>query len=206
MSYIYKIKNNINDKIYIGKTMKNINKRFKEHCRDSKREDIENIPLYKAMNKYGIENFSVELIEECEDDILSQREIYWIEYYGSFKYGYNATLGGDGKPYCDYDLIYSLYQNGYAIQEIVEITGYCEETCSLALHKKNISTKELNIRGHQKDFHAVAQIDKNTNKIIKVYSSIADAYRKLGKAHSGHIAAVCKGQRKTAYGYIWKYI
>ena len=206
MSYIYKIKNNINDKIYIGKTMKNINERFKEHCRDSKREGVKNRPLYKAMNKYGIENFSIELVEECKDDVLSQRETYWIEYYGSFKYGYNATLGGDGKPYCDYDLIYSLYQNGYAIQEIVKITGYCEETCSLALHKKNISTKELNLRGHQKEFHTVAQIDKNTNKIIKVYSSIADAYRELGKAHSGHIASVCKGQRKTAYGYIWKYI
>lgn len=47
------------------------------------------------MKEYGIENFFVETLEETEEP--EEREKYWIEYFGSFKNGYNATIGGDGK-------------------------------------------------------------------------------------------------------------
>ena len=56
-AYIYKITNNINNKIYIGKTNLTIEKRFKEHCRDAFRERNEKRPLYAAMRKYGIQKF-----------------------------------------------------------------------------------------------------------------------------------------------------
>lgn len=54
------------------------------------------------MNKYGIENFKVECLEEVDNDILSDREIYWIHELQSYKDGYNATKGGDGKIIYDY--------------------------------------------------------------------------------------------------------
>lgn len=38
-----------------------------------------------------------------------EREVYWIEKFHSFKNGYNATVGGDGRKYLDYDLIISTY-------------------------------------------------------------------------------------------------
>jgi hypothetical protein len=60
------------------------------------------------MNKYGIEHFHISQIEETNDP--DEREKYWIEYYGTFKNGYNATIGGDGKRYLDYDLIIALYK------------------------------------------------------------------------------------------------
>ena len=56
--------------------------------------------LYKAFDKYGIENFTVEQVEECPVEKLDEREIYWIAYYDSFKSGYNSTLGG--KSGCKY--------------------------------------------------------------------------------------------------------
>ena len=71
--------------------------------KDFKKERCEKRPLYNAMNKYGPENFSIEQIEECNSDIVNEQEIYWIEFYGSFKNGYNATFGGDGKHYADYE-------------------------------------------------------------------------------------------------------
>lgn len=46
------------------------------------------------MNKYGISNFTFEIIEECDKQSLNEREIYWIEYYDSFHNGYNMTIGG----------------------------------------------------------------------------------------------------------------
>lgn len=95
MAYIYQIINDINNKIYIGKTEFSIDKRFKEHCSDAFKERNEKRPLYSAMRKYGIEHFHIELIEETDNP--EEREKYWIEQKQSFKNGYNATLGGDGK-------------------------------------------------------------------------------------------------------------
>ena len=117
MAYIYKITNKINNKCYIGKTLKTIEERWKEHCKDYLRRSEEKRPLYSAMKKYGIENFKVEEIEQCSENIVNEREKYWIEYYSSFKNGYNATLGGDGKAYIDRDLVVSIYNK---LQNITE--------------------------------------------------------------------------------------
>lgn len=62
MAFIYKITNLINNKCYIGKTERTINERWKEHLKKSKSLDL---PLYRALNKYGIDNFQIEQIEEC---------------------------------------------------------------------------------------------------------------------------------------------
>ena len=97
MSYIYKIINNVNDKVYIGKTAFSIQKRFQEHCKDAFKRRNEKRPLYAAIRKYGINAFSIKLIEECDDNIAADREAYWIGVYKAYSTGYNATLGGDGK-------------------------------------------------------------------------------------------------------------
>lgn len=206
MPYIYKITNLINQKIYIGKTIKTIEERWNIHWQDSKKQNISNRPLYRAFHKYGKENFKIEILEECNLEDLNNREIYWIEKLGSFKYGYNATIGGDGRHYADYDLIYNLYQKGYNIKQIVSLTGYDHNTISTAIKLKGISKEELIARGREVIKHSVAQIDKETNQILNIYSSLKEAYQALGKEHSGHIASVCNKKRKTAYGYKWEYI
>lgn len=97
MGYIYKISNSINDKVYIGQTLYPIEKRWQEHCNACKRKQLQHRPLYSAMQKYGIKNFHIELLEECDNDLLDSKEQYWIAYYNSYNKGYNATIGGDGK-------------------------------------------------------------------------------------------------------------
>ena len=94
MGYIYKITNDINNKIYIGKTTRTLEVRFKEHCNNT--SGCKSI-LYNAICKYGKEHFIIEKIEECEEDKLNERERYWIQYYNSYEQGYNLTTGGDGK-------------------------------------------------------------------------------------------------------------
>ena len=83
------------------------------------KERNEKRPLYSAMNKYGVENFTVETIEETDNP--EEREKYWIEYYGSFKNGYNATMGGDGKKYIDYDLVIATYKEIPVVNKVAEI-------------------------------------------------------------------------------------
>ena len=96
---IYKIENIINGKVYIGMTKSNTpNRRWSYHKRDRKRN--KNIPLYKAMNKYGIENFNLIVLESEIENIeeLIKKEIYYISLYESTNSskGYNCTTGGEG--------------------------------------------------------------------------------------------------------------
>lgn len=206
MSYIYKITNDVNGKIYIGKTDFSIEKRWKEHLSDFQRKKYENRPLYKAMYKYGPTHFHIELIEECSTQEASAREIYWIEQYGSFKNGYNATNGGDGKSYVDVEIIYALWNKGYNLTQIHNITNYDTHTISTHLSNLGISSKEKYQRGYAARAKPVARIDKDTNEIIDVFSSIEEAKRKLKIKDNTHISEVCKGKRKSAYGYKWMYL
>ena len=108
MAYIYQIVNDINQKIYIGKTEFSLEKRFKEHCKDAFKREKEKRPLYSAIRKYGPENFHIELIEITE--YPEEREIYWIKEKDSYKKGYNATLGGRGKRYINYNQVIVTYE------------------------------------------------------------------------------------------------
>ena len=50
----------------------------------------------------------------------------------------------------------------------------------------------------------IQQISIKTNKVIKTFDSIEQAYKEFGIVNGGHISCVCNGRRKTAYGYKWK--
>ena len=100
---IYKITNNINNKCYIGKA-KNIYKRFWSHKNNSEKNkpDRRSSPmLFYAFKKYGIQNFNFEIIEELElvEDLLKERELYWMDFYQSFENccGYNLRRDSETK-------------------------------------------------------------------------------------------------------------
>lgn len=84
---IYKITNLCNGMVYIGQS-NDIFRRWGEHKRKRKKQ---NTLLYKAMNEYGIENFSFEVLEECEVEELNQKEKYYINKYNSLENGYNMS-------------------------------------------------------------------------------------------------------------------
>ena len=92
---IYKIKNIVNGKIYIGQSV-NIDKRFQQHRSNYKNPNSKQYecPLYEDMRKYGIENFDFEAIEECAEEELDEKEIYYIKYFQSLENGYNRNAGG----------------------------------------------------------------------------------------------------------------
>ena len=91
---IYKITNNISNKIYIGYTSKTVEHRFKQHCADN-RKTI----LHDAIRGYGPDNFSVEAIYQSHDgEHTKNMEKIFIKEYDSIKNGYNMTEGGYGNP------------------------------------------------------------------------------------------------------------
>ena len=70
---IYKIENLINGKIYVGQS-NNIERRFSQHKSPYEQKRFSDKPLYKAFQKYGIENFSFSVIEECTVEQLNEKE------------------------------------------------------------------------------------------------------------------------------------
>ena len=90
-----KTKNNL----YVGQTKYSIEQRFNEHWYEAQHLTTKHYDtvLHKAMCKYGIKNFKIELLEEgLTKDQVDAREIYYIEFYDSFRHGYNMTKGGQG--------------------------------------------------------------------------------------------------------------
>lgn len=108
---IYIIKNIVNDKVYIGQTFRNLNKRWNEHLSDKKGCCRK---LFNAFNKYGRNNFYIEELINCKctcdyievcicggQDVANNLEDYFVELYGARnrKSGYNIRYGGrNGKP------------------------------------------------------------------------------------------------------------
>ena len=211
MAYIYQITNDINGKIYIGKTERSVEERWQEHQRNRDKESCKNRPIYRAMNKYGIEHFHIETLEETNNP--EERETYWIEQKRSFKYGYNATMGGDGKKYIDYDLVIATYSKLQNLSKTAQTLNICTDT----VHDILVANK-IPIKSSQEIIREVASVPVHMynlqNEYIRTFSSSHEAARymienNLTACKHGtirqHISEVCKGRRKTAAKFIWKY-
>ena len=90
---IYKITNLVTDECYIGQSV-DVYKRWNDHCKCGL--GIDTPPgnkLYKAIQEYGLDNFTFELLTECSQTELNEKEKYFIELYQADIFGYNSTGG-----------------------------------------------------------------------------------------------------------------
>lgn len=207
MAYIYCIKNNINGKCYVGKTLRSPEERFLEHLCDSRKQTHENRPLYRAIKKYGEDNFSLQVLEECADKFASSREMWYIEELKTYACGYNATVGGDGAQLFDHNVIKTQLEAGLSQKFVAELNG-----CSIDLVRQIRVANDIPLTKVRKQPSVIAYTKDGAE--VGAFISAGEAFRFLREigitnAHSDggtHISAVCNGQRKAAYGFKWKYI
>jgi group I intron endonuclease len=148
--YIYKTTNLINGKIYIGKSEKHFNPNYYGS----------GILLKKSVKKYGIENFSVELIEKCDSiEELNYREKYWILQY--IDNSYNIAEGGTGgwttKNYTSEQKL----EYGKLLSEIRKGRKHSEET----IQKLKIMHSGKNFGDSEKVSETIKKLWKDPNSI-----------------------------------------
>lgn len=181
---IYLITNNINGKNYIGYTRKSVQNRFNDHCKNST-----NSVIGKAIKKYGRDNFSLEEIycSKDQEHCLKVMESYFIELYGSYKYGYNATKGGEG--------ILGFSQDPAIIKRIADIrrgSKHRQETIALMKQTR---------KGSDNSCSKLTELDVINIRAIYEYCPTATTYK---------LAEIYKVSRRTIVralkGLSWKHV
>lgn len=168
---VYKITNLINNKVYIGITKRHPKIRFNEHFCNKKEL------LFKAKEKYGKENFSLEIIEDnLSEAEIDDKERYYINFYNSLvPNGYNLSIGGISHK--------SISEEG----------------------KQKLKESNLGIKNPKCNKY-ILMIDINTNKVLNKFGSTREAARFLGNENKYRSIAYClEGKTKTSQGYYWKY-
>lgn len=183
---IYKHTNLINGKSYIGQTsQEDLNKRWSDgHGYYAKRRNKNNTIFWNAIQKYGWENFSHELLEDGIKTLeeANKREAYWISYYHTFVedpncWGYNMTAGGSG---VSHTVSESTKQKISKSLTGHVMTDEHKAKINLTLKRKSIICIETEI----------------------IYESVSEAARQTGIKRE-NIKTALNGKRQSAGGYHW---
>lgn len=202
---IYRIENLINHKNYIGQSMQ-MNTRWSAHKRLAFEPNAigYEYPLYKAIRKYGLENFNFTILEECLEEQLNERETYWIEQFEAFgPKGYNQTSGGAGYRKAPPTEVITLFQQGYSIDDLCVYFDTAKSTIIQILHAVDLgymAQEEKNIL--QPACKIVEQYDLSGNLLNTYFSEGAAA--KAIQTSRASISSACH-KHGTIHGYIWKF-
>ena len=237
---IYCYTNIINGKKYIGQTCQSLKRRSGPNGeyyanRNYPKDDYRQPPFYKAIQKYGWNNFIVEILEDnLTLEQANAKEEYWISYYHTYiddplNQGYNVQKGGLNKTWTNEERIrMSMQRKGHPVSEETK-----EKIRKANLGKKMSDEAKEKIRqahigmiysdetkkklseqrkGVPKSEEHKKKIGKSNSKAVLcietgiIYNSCTEATYAVGLKNPISISAVCRGKGKTAAGYHWKYI
>lgn len=215
---IYKITSPSN-RIYIGQSV-NIEKRFISY----KRMYVKNqkqTKLYRSFLKYGFENHSFEVVEECEIINLNESERYWQEYFDCLNIGLNCVLtkttNKSGKV--SKETLKKMSEVSKGNKNWLGRKHTQESKNKISLSKiglkysdevnksKGRKGRVSNMKGRFSENHPLSikilQFDLN-DEFIKEWNCLMDVKRELN-FHIGNISSCLKGNLKSYKKYKWKY-
>ena len=205
---IYKITNQVNGKVYIGQSV-NIKKRWTDHIYYAKHEKNKTSRLYLAIRKHGLDNFKFEVLEECSQELLDEREIYWITYFDSTDKtkGYNFYRGGQAKhSFYDYDKIVNLWEEGYSCQEIEDIIGCSDTVITSALRSRDID--DFATKSREQEKNAFVACDIKTGKPLKIFYGMKNVSRFFTnyERYADVLSNLIIPKHRRLFGYYWEYL
>ena len=179
---IYKIENLANGKVYIGQTIQSFNRRKRTHENELRNNKHKNLKLQNAWKKYGSESFKFNIIEVCEESMLDQKEIYYIQQYDSFKRGYNMTVGGKQVMQC----------RNHSIETRVKIGEIQKKNWMDTEYKKLMMNRPVYYRNQSPRATKIICINDQ-----KVFSSMIEAGEYYGIGLK-KVSSVCTGKNEYA--------
>nr|WP_298884192.1 NUMOD1 domain-containing DNA-binding protein [uncultured Polaribacter sp.] len=201
-------------KSYIGITTKSLEERKKEHIKKIKNGRC--YDFQKAIATYGSEAFVWEQIDTASStDELAQKEKKYIIQYNTKENGYNRDSGGgiqktvyqfsleDGKLVYEYN---SLQSAANAVNAVKSTIGKACDGSSITskgfLWSYSISSSFPSFRKDKRK-KVVQQLDLE-GKLIEEFNSVSEASKQT-ECNKTSIAKVCRGERNSCGGYLWKY-
>lgn len=192
---VYLIENKINGKKYVGAS-NDVSSRISQHMSGRIAKKYNHLDFYKDVLKLGYEGFEYTLLEECTEDEKLEREQFW---YDKINPEYNLVRPTDNM--FKNDLV---RQRSIAASQTKEHIEQRKKLYNTPKYKKFFRTNRTDV------MRPVIMIDKNGNE--KTFISIRGAARWLddntnytSKNKASKVKAVCDGERKSAYGYKFKY-
>lgn len=189
---IYKFTNKLTDEAYIGQSV-DIKRRYNQHKnrydKFSKENPIEDTYFHSMLRHYGFHNFSFEVLEECEKELLDEKEQHYIHLFGTLHpNGYNKTKGGDSSTHCKLsnevlkNIIEDLKDNKLTEIEIAE---------KYSLHLNTVS--QINVGGSWYDKNQPYPIRKRTSNIY----FCSDCGKQLFSDCKTHLCMDCYNKSRT---------
>lgn len=176
MGLIYK-RTSPSGKYYIGKTTVPENIRWTAHVSEALNPNSNShcYLLNKAIQKYGKDNFTLEILEDnIPNELLAEKEMYYIEKYRAYYLdppymGYNMTRGGEGVlKYTDEEIL-EAWHEGLTIQKIANKLGASRPTIRHRLNELGISQEERIKRGVEKTSHNQSEFEEYREELLILY-------------------------------------
>lgn len=208
-------------KKYIGQTTYSILDRARKDGSGYERCTV----FYRALQKYGIENFTVEILDEVPEELLEEKEAYYISEYNTLlPNGYNYFPGGCGARQTKSTTKIDVYD--ISLNYITSFNSLIDAAREYEIPYQAISQCLAKKIDHYKTFVFVKQGEKPTTPIVhnthgrlvgqydeddnllNIFPSANEAARAIGCADNAgrNIRTVCSGKRMHAYGFKWKYL
>lgn len=209
-------------KSYIGQTIHSPKQRAKNNGEGYKNCSV----FYAAIQKYGFDNFIFQILAEVPISQLDEKEKYYIELYKTkVPNGYNISSGGKNDTLGEKNKVQIIKYNSQG-QKICEFESITQAANEIGAYPQTISQVLRHERSHYKGYVYCYKNEKPSivipqktqgrmtaqytlqGELLATYPSANQAALAIGKnSNAGrNIRSVCEGKRKTAFGFIWKYL